>query len=255
MKKALVAAGLLIAGLAAAREIVDQGSPGLYGPWPVTVSGGIVINVDGGLNVNATPPPDLTATGTIFSFPDGGGGNQCVTLGPINGQGSIAVQAVSDGGSWSAGRIVLQVSVDGSTWATVQGTDLGSLAMGTIIDFSQANDVVAVNATGSVRNFRACGQGGSTVVGTTTVNIRASAVPNALDVAVAGGVTAFVTQSTTPWIDFLTDATGTPFPQGQPVNPAATVSGTYGEVLCNVNASAVLIGGLSGRKSIAINNI
>lgn len=64
MKKSLpaVLAALLLGAGVWAQQVVDQGQPGNQGPWPVSITGTIVVNFDGGfIGSTATAPCSVIA--------------------------------------------------------------------------------------------------------------------------------------------------------------------------------------------------
>lgn len=87
------AAGLLVAVVAKAQNVVDQGMPGNQGPWPVTVSS--ATSSDGGTAGQATYPSQCSATSA-----DGGSVEQNTTV------GAAAVQVP---GSPRAGRVYINI--------------------------------------------------------------------------------------------------------------------------------------------------
>lgn len=82
MKKSLpaVVAALLLGAGVYGQQLVDQGQPGNQGPWPVSITGAIIVNFDAGF-IGSIAPVKCAAT-----IQDGGTANQNTVIGAAAGQ-------------------------------------------------------------------------------------------------------------------------------------------------------------------------
>lgn len=111
MKKWIIAV-LLVAGLALAGQVVDQGSPGKSGAWPVTCTNCSASTGDGG----ATTVTNTPGSPLYVIVLDGGSSSS---------GGTVTQGAGQDGGAWNVAfpAVVQGAGQDGGAWAVTQSTN------------------------------------------------------------------------------------------------------------------------------------
>lgn len=113
MKKWIFAALLLVGLAAVAGQVVDQGSPGKNGAWPVTCTNCSASTGDGG----ATTVTNTPGNPLYVIVLDGGGSS--------SGGGTVTQGAGQDGGAWNVSfpPVVQGVGQDGGAWVVTQATN------------------------------------------------------------------------------------------------------------------------------------
>lgn len=144
-------ATVLLSGAVVAGQLVDQGSPGFQGPWPVKVTNGITIAVDGGLTVSGAVTVDggfvyvterTHGACTHTEMHIDGGSYACPPT-PLVSRSSILIELVTPGEN-------LRVTSDGVTPAS---PDAGLNVVG--------GNNYSDNLAGTVQNYCSCGDGGT----------------------------------------------------------------------------------------------
>lgn len=128
----------MVAGVAVAQQVVNQGKPGNQGPWPVTVTGGsgtVVVGPDGG----AVRVQDVQCTGA---------GSQKITTVGVVASNTPAAQAAGRiylelcNSLQNAGNPIVKCRIDGTPPVAAAGNVGDVLGIGDCIRYTVSTAVV-----------------------------------------------------------------------------------------------------------------